>query len=258
MSGFIGSGDLYVAYYDAAGTLGDKKLFGNATKFALTTAIETKSRISRGRDNYGRAIDRVSIPGESTFMISTDEANPETLALGMAAEINATTVREQGTQAAGTAAVLPAVWTPLAHHHVSNVVVTKTAPGVDPVDPADDVVTTYQLGRDYEIVAELGWIRRVATGTIGATDEVKISYAYAATNSVTIIPASQPIIRGMFIFSGKNLNTGRNIKVTIPNGQISSSSEVDLLSQEFLALEFSGTALQPTDGSEAVSIEYFV
>lgn len=255
MSGLIGSGDLYAAYYGLDGTQGPYELFGNATKFAVSAPIETKSRISRGLSSYGRALDRTAIPGEVTFSFATDEGNPKTLALGLSAQINSETAQSSGTQAPTTAAVLSSNWTALAHHRVSAVVVIKTDPGPDPIDPDDDVVTTYQLGRDYEVISELGWIRRTTNSTIGVSDNVQISYAYAATSMVRIIPASQPIIRARFVFDGRNLTTGRRMKVTIANGQVSSSAEIDLLSQDYLSLEFMGAALPSPIANEP---DYFI
>ena len=87
MSGFLGSGDLYMDRLAEDGTNTGFVLTGNATKFAIQEESETKERISTGRDTYGQALDTASIKKPAKVTITLDELNKENLAMALLGDV---------------------------------------------------------------------------------------------------------------------------------------------------------------------------
>ncbi len=89
MSGFLGSGDLYMDRLAEDGSSTGFVLTGNATQFAITEESETKERISTGRDTYGQALDTASVKKPAKITITLDELKKENLAMALLGDITA-------------------------------------------------------------------------------------------------------------------------------------------------------------------------
>ncbi len=87
MSGFLGSGDLYLDRLADDGSSNGFILAGNATQFAIQEETETKERISTGRDTYGQALDTASIKKPAKISVTLDELNRENLAMALLGEV---------------------------------------------------------------------------------------------------------------------------------------------------------------------------
>jgi hypothetical protein len=87
MSGFLGSGDLYMDRLADDGSDTGFSLAGNATQFAIQEETETKERISTGRDTYGQALDTASIKKPAKISITLDELNKENLSMALLGDI---------------------------------------------------------------------------------------------------------------------------------------------------------------------------
>ena len=87
MSGFLGSGDLYMDRLADDGSSNGFILAGNSTQFAIEEETETKERISTGRDTYGQALDTASIKKPAKISITLDEINKENLAMALLGEV---------------------------------------------------------------------------------------------------------------------------------------------------------------------------
>ena len=87
MSGFLGSGDMYVDRLADDGTSSGFVLAGNATQFAIQEETETKERISTGRETYGQALDTASIKKPAKISITMDEINKENLAMALLGDV---------------------------------------------------------------------------------------------------------------------------------------------------------------------------
>ena len=87
MSGFLGSGDLYMDRLADDGSSNGYILAGNATQFAIEEETETKERISTGRETYGQALDTASIKKPAKLSITLDEINKENLAMALLGEV---------------------------------------------------------------------------------------------------------------------------------------------------------------------------
>ncbi len=89
MSGYLGSGDLYMDRLAEDGSNTGFVLVGNATQFAITEESETKERISTGRDTYGQALDTASIKKPAKISITLDELKKENLAMALLGDVAA-------------------------------------------------------------------------------------------------------------------------------------------------------------------------
>jgi hypothetical protein len=88
MSGFLGSGDLYMDRLAYDGSSTGFVLAGNATQFAIQEETETKERISTGRDTYGQALDTASIKKPAKITISLDELHKDNLAMALLGDVS--------------------------------------------------------------------------------------------------------------------------------------------------------------------------
>ena len=87
MSGFLGSGDLYLDRLANDGSSTGFVLAGNATQFAIQEETETKERISTGRETYGQALDTASIKKPAKISISLDELHKDNLAMALLGDV---------------------------------------------------------------------------------------------------------------------------------------------------------------------------
>lgn len=239
MAGFLGKGQVYVD----RDMQGQYVPIGNATKFAIAeTDADVKERISRQKDTYGQALDRVAIPKPAKITIEMDEVDANNLAIALRGIVEQITESGSVTDESHTAAL--GKYIKLAHSNVSNVVV-KDSGGT----------TTYEEGVDYKIRGSVGLIEILSGGSITDGEALKISYSYDETSS-KVTGSKETEIQAALILEGTNQVNGKDCRVYVYKARMMPTSAVDFLADDFTTITLEGTLLKPEDKDEPYYIEY--
>lgn len=237
---FLGSGDLYIDRLNEDGSSTGLMAAGNAVRFAIQSQSEVKEQTSRGRSTYGQVIASANLPKPSTLAITLDQLSPEVMAMAFLGEVK--TINQGGGTVTDQAVTLLAGgrFVDLGKGNITaeSVVLTNTAGDV-----------AYAEGTDYEVHYRMGWVRALPEGLLASGGAAKIGFAHGAVSGKEISGATQPSIRARFVLDGKNETNGKPCRVEVFMAQIKPDSPVDFLSQDFSAMEMSGTMLTPSGKS---------
>jgi len=241
--GLILAGNVSMAPYKTDGTLGALKLVGNTTKLALKPNSTKKEQKSKMRGSYGTAITTVMLPDPTDFSVTLQRIDKQNLLyqfLGSEAAY---------TQAAGTVsneaseAVLDG-WVQLSKEKISNVVITNSAG-----------TTTYTLGDDYELNADLGMYRALTTGDIVEGEDLQVDFAHAAiTDGWAIDGGTKASIRVRVLLDGENIATGELLTGWFWDVMLTPDQELDFLSDELVEIGLTGSMMKPDDKPSAYRI----
>ena len=88
-----------------------------------------------------------------------------------------------------------------------------------------------------------------------ATGDVQVSYTAAALTGKQVNAGTKSNIRVCIEGDGVNRANGKRVKVSIPCASLSASGAQDLVGDEFLVSELTGTAIK-LPGREAVEVVY--
>jgi len=240
MSGMLIKGDLRLAYVtDQGQVIGYlNKVFNGTTCEIVPGQPEVKERKSKGRVDYGQTLDAVSVPSGYTLNVSTDSMTKEVL--GMALQANVEDVNLGGSFTDEPVTVHNNLWVRVGPHlsiSSQNLVVTST-----------DGATTFAIGVDYEIDHRNGMIMALPTGNIPDGSAVHVSGETAVLSGYKLATPGQNA-RVRVLFDGTNYANGERVMLTVFNIKLSPSSGTNLLNDEFLAADFTGTPL-PVPGKD--------
>ena len=244
--GFIGSGDLYIAKYNAATASFDPPSGPyECDKFEISPKSEIKELSSKGRTTYGQVIESVPLNQPAEFSISLPEVNKETLVLALLGT-QASTSQGSGTVTDEAVVAHLDKWTQLAHQNIAaaGLVVTNST-----------AATTYALDIDYTVDYALGMIKPLAGGAITEAQALKVDYTYNAISATTISGATNAQLRAQFILNGKNMADDLPCIVRVHEAVLAASSAFDFLSDNFAKLELKGKLKTPTGKSEPFTVE---
>lgn len=230
MSGLLCAGDVYFDRFDDAGVSTGLIFFGNTTKFALKESVESKTRLSRGRDNYNTVLDSVQLPAPSAFSMTSDEFDGANVALALLGVSTAINIAPGSVLDEVVVARALGAYVPLLRGNVSSVVVTNTVG-----------TTTYVAGTDYEVHARLGWIKPLTGGAITAAQSLKVDYSYAAETGVGVTGKTKTLIKGRLFLDGINLANQKKVHVIIPRTSLGPNADIDFKSGDFAGVEFVGS-----------------
>ena len=240
MAGFLGKGEVYID----KNLKGDWRLLGNVIRFAIDeTDAEVKERISRQKDTYGQALDRVIIPKPTKISIEFDDLNLTNLDLALRGDIvdvpsnTGSVIDEEVTAKLG-------VFKKLAHSGLSNVVV-KNSEGT----------TTYEEGTDYEVRPGLGLITPLEGGNITDGELLKVSYDYNEPKQ-KIFGSKQASIKAALLFDGVNQVNGKACRIYIYQAVLQPKNAVDFLADDFVTVTLEGTLITPEGQDKPYYIEY--
>lgn len=244
MSGLLCAGDIYFDRFNDANLSTGLVLLGNTTKLGVQEQSELKERISKGRETYGQALDSIYIKQPAQFSMTLDEFNRSTASmalLGVTAEVTQTAgpiVDEDFV--AGLEVFKPLLNSNLAQ---AGFVVTNAAASV-----------TYVEGTDYVVNRRLGLLK-ITGATITEAQALKVDYAKLAHTGYKVSGGTKPTVRGKLILDGKNLATGESVILTLLDLSMTPGSEIDFLSDEFVPIEFSGSAATPAGQTGPYTLE---
>lgn len=239
MAGLLACGNVYV----------DRKIdgvwqgmvpFGNATKFEIKTNSELKPRKSKKCENYGQAVDSVTIQQPADINITFDEIDRESLSIiflgnATANTIAATTVTDE---------IIPVV--------AAGKIIRTSASNISAVTVSDATgVTLFTLGTDYTIEnAAVGLINIIDGGAITSGVNVSVDYVSGEVAYNRVTAGTDPNIKLRYLLVGKNLVTQEPLQVEVFESNASPQSGVDFLSEEYATIELSGTAnIDPVKGT---------
>jgi len=110
-------------------------------------------------------------------------------------------------------------------------------------------IATYTVGTDYTVNARLGLIEVLSGGLISNGQTLKVNYTWAAETGYKITGATQPVVKVRLVLDGKNDYDGAAVRVDVWEANLSPSSEVDFLADEYASLDFEGKMLTPSGKS---------
>lgn len=245
MSGMVLALDTRLSYVDADGVpTGGFIGLVNPVTLSIETPEPTRTqRVSRLRDSYGQALDEIVTPSATQINFSTDETgDAEVLGWGLNGEaVNYT--QASATVTDQVVAVEKGKWLRLPHRSISALVIEPEGGG-----------TAYTLNTDYLVDPISGMIKITEAGAI-ADGEVQVSYTAAALTGKKVNAGTRANIRVCIEGDGINRANGKRVHVVIPCASLSASGTQDLVGDDFLVSELSGTALKLT-GREAAEVTY--
>jgi hypothetical protein len=231
---------------DAADIYGNIPIEASASVFGYEAGDQV-TVLSKRRDRYNQAIYSEQQPGQSTLSLTLVAVPPAILAsvfYGAAADVTVTGAALTGIAVTFSASELSQ---PIGHTYIA----ASPAPVVTNVGGS----TTYVAGTDYVIDRRLGRIRRLASGAIGATGEVRIACTTTTYTLVRIRGGVQPQrnfqIEGDFI----NRPDQGDMRLTVWNAALSTDGEVDLFSGEPITVTLTGPLITPEDKTEPYIVE---
>ncbi|QWR77045.1 phage tail tube protein [Candidatus Magnetomonas plexicatena] len=241
---FIGSGNLYIDILDnTTGAKTGEILLGNVTEFKLTVPKITKVDMkSKTRGSYGNVIKSVITGYKQSLEFTLSDYTKETLRLAFLGD-NENLVQLSGSVTNEEITAYMGKYTKLAYRNV------KSTPMDAVVTAATDPSVTYVAGTDYEVDYETGRIYTIEEGGIGDAQKLKVDYSYdALTASITSISTNKRI-EAFVRFIGLDRVNRRSCELELLKASITPVSEIDLISNKFTELKFSGEVLTTDDGT---------
>lgn len=237
--GYIGAGDLYLAV-ETAGVIPtelDGPFFIN--KFELQPAVTLLDNKSKGKTSYGQNIATVALPEPSQFIVEMKNADRQGLVLALAGADGAFT-QVSGSLTAVDVAAKKGKWVSVGKQGLTgNPTLTNTG-----------ATTTYVLGTDYIVNADLGLIKVLPTSAIVENAVLKFTSTYGALDGFRIRGAVNSQIRARFLFDGKNYVTGKPFQAEIFQGVVAASAAFDFLAEQFNPIPLTGRMETPTGKTE--------
>lgn len=209
---------------------------------------ESQQLISKKRGTYGQALAEVTTPGSATLALTFNELDTFMLAVAF---------RGTGSDVVQTAANFTAepqavtaldTWLQITEE-VSTVDVPRyqllADPAVIVTDDTDPTPVALEMGTDYEIDRRWGRIKFLSTGSVDVDDVVLITASYAAFTATKIVGNVAPNALFRVTLNGRDRITGRDILLNVWEANLAPSTDPDMLSSEFIAVELTGSMLVP-------------
>lgn len=235
--GLILAGDIYVGLYSGTAFQG---YFGdaiNVTELTLQPGdVETKDRVSKKRATFGQALDSVILPQPWTLSLTTNTQNLDTLKMAFLGSSAAVSVTGASVTDEAVSAVHD-LWVPLANRNLnSGATFEVTGSGGTP---------TYVLDTDYQVDFRNGMIRVLSTGSIADGADLLVDYTYLDLAGTKVEGAQVTSINARILLDGYNLADNERVSCLIHKATLVPTTPADLMSDEFMATQFSGTMVTP-------------
>lgn len=249
--GLILAGDCRLGFYNDSGAfLGYMKDPINVTELTPVPGEgEEIVRESRMRNTYGQALDALTAPAPYTVTFTTDTISREVLRalfLGLDTDINVASGSFTGTEI--TARV--GKWVPVGEVMLASAGLTVT----------DGASTTYAEGTDYLVDLRNGAILALEGGGIDDGDTISVSGSYGGRSGFKISAGRREAITAAFLLDGRSLrpeDSGKVIRWKADRINFRPAGGNDLMSQEWLSAQFSGTILIPQGADEPFTYEEY-
>lgn len=252
--GLILAGDCRLGFYNDSGAfLGYMKDPINVTELTPVPGEgEEIVRESRMRETYGQALDAITAPAPYTLTFTTDTISREILRalfLGLDTDI---------TVASGSITAEPIVarvgkWVPTSQ-------VMLASSGLVVTDNATPTPNELTKDEDYLVDLRNGAILALPGGAIDDGDTILVSASYGGREGFKISAGRREAITAAFLLDGRSLrpeDAGKVIRWKADRINFRPAGGNDLMSQEWLSAQFSGTILIPQGASEPFTYEEY-
>ncbi|WP_027671305.1 hypothetical protein [Rheinheimera baltica] len=241
MSGLMLSGDIFIDRLTDTGA--STGLIGpiNVTQLAINTPSNEAVRPSKKKASYGQALDIVKTAQPTEVTIAFDDQPAELLAMALLGDTSV--INQASGTATDEAVTLPANqrWVQLAH---SNLAAEGISGAI--VAPAGPLA----IAADIEINYAAGLVRARKGGAVEEGGAVTLTYQYNAISGMAVKGGVRPQIRARIIGDMKNLATGKNAKLDIPEASLAPTNAVDFMASEFVTTTLAGK-IKLVDGKDA-------
>ncbi|AZZ98752.1 hypothetical protein [Pseudoalteromonas sp. R3] len=203
----------------------------NAEQLEIEPDIEEIIRPSKNKATYGKSLGRVQTANPTKLKLKFDEVDSKLLADVLAAEH--TTLNQQAASATDKPVTLNSdgTWSDLGAKHIT---ATNWSVKLGP-DVLDE-------GVDYEVKWAAGLIRPLAGGRVVSGGEVAVSYQALALEGSKIKGGEAQEVNWAISLTGVNIDSGEKVQLDIPLAQLSSTSALNFLQNEYMSPEFEGVA----------------
>lgn len=198
-------------------------------KLAIGEEAEIKTLKSKGRDTYGQVIAAVTLKKTPTLELTLMEVNPRALAMALLGDL-ATGTQQNTYITDDPVTLIPGMWVPLTYRDLS----PSGAVSVSAGNPPSTVPST-----DYQMNFRLGMIRYIGTDFTVPTPAV-VSYQLSSVSWRRIAGSVRPTVRVSIILDGKNLVSGKDVRVIIDEATITPTKAIDFMSDDWAELAFKG------------------
>lgn len=252
--GLILAGDCRLGFYNDAGAfLGYMDEPINVTELTPVPGEgEEVVRESRMRDTYGQALDAITTPQPYTVTFTTDTISREILRalfLGLDTDINVSS----GSISDEAVVARIGKWVPTSQ-------VMLLADGLTVTDNADPTPATLTEGTDYVVDLRNRAIKALEGGAITDGDTILVSGSYGGRTGFKISAGRREAITAAFLLDGRSLrpeDAGKVIRWKADRINFRPAGGNDLMSQEWLSAQFSGTILIPQGADEPFTYEEY-
>lgn len=246
----LGRGELHFARYKPNTLLprGERYL-GNSPELSATIDNEMLEHMDSDH-GINEKDESITLSTNRTGSFTTDNIDPENVALFFFGEkivfaVSATTVSDElisDVEPGLTYQLGMSPTNPTGARMVSTLVVTD----------ADTPATTYVLGTDYKIDAEMGRLQIIEGGAIEDGANLSVDYAIAAHNRSRVISGSNPVA-GALRYIAFN-PAGPNQDWYMPYVKLSANGDYNLKGDDWQVIPFSIEILKK-EGYEAIYID---
>ena len=221
LTGLAGIGTIYMAPVDSAGVkTGSYRKVGNAYPFSIQPSTSQKKQVSRLHDTAGQTLHVKTSLDDTIGSLTLKQWNAQNLAYALSGAAVALTGAGGTVTDEVVTALAAGEFEELANPNVSAVVVK---------DVTD--ATTYILGTDYVLDAELGMVAIIAGNGIDAADVLHISYTYAAESGYQVNIGTNTIIRVAIKANLQNEYGGDKWQAEFYSVVLASNAEINFISE---------------------------
>lgn len=240
---FIGAGEVYINRTDSGTPTG---LLGPyyASKFEIKPNVKKLPLKSFARATYGQSLLDVSVQEPASLSIALSEVDKTAMGLALMGT-SAASNQSSGTLTAEVITAKLGVWVKLSKGSLTG----------SPTVTNSSVSTTYVLGTDYEVNAQMGWVRAIVGGAITADQALKVTTTYGAFTGTKIAGVTLTELRAEIIFVGINLVDRTPCIVTARDVSIAVDAAYDFLNSDFGPVVLPGILNTPAGQTESFTVE---
>ncbi|MDK2594387.1 hypothetical protein [Pseudoalteromonas obscura] len=203
----------------------------NAENLEIEPDIEAIIRSSKNKSTFGKSLGRVQTANPTKLKLKLDEVDSKMIADALSAEHS--NLNQQAVNATDKDITLNSdgTWSELGSRHITGTTWAVKS-GADTLDD----------GVDYEVKWAAGLIRPLPGGRVANGGLVKVTYQALALEGSRVKGGEVQEVNWAISLTGVNIDTGEKVQLDIPLAQMSSTSSLNFLQNEYMSPEFEGVA----------------
>lgn len=243
-SNVLAEGTLYANLKEEGVYQGWKKWPGlNGLKFKPNS--ELKEQTTKDKGQYGQIVASVAVIKPADLTIEINQVAGTLLAAALQGAV-ADLSEGAGSVTDEVVTAQKGGYIKLAHRNIASAGFVLTD---------SSGVTTYAINTDYTVNYVAGLVYIVPTGTIADAASLKVDYAHAAVTGQRVKAGTKPQVIGQFFLDGRNLVDGRHMTILIHEANLTSDSEFDPVSDNFVSLSLKGRAITPVGKDSPLELD---